>query len=80
GMYGPMKLVTRKSTQLGSVLSRRSPTGEVLSVSASDAETLSTSPVGLRRDSTEPSWVDLRVTSFIGPYMPISQERTTMAW
>ena len=38
GMYGPMKLVTRKSTQLGSVLSRRSPTGEVLSVSASDAD------------------------------------------
>ena len=48
--------------------------------SASDAETLSTSPVGLRRDSTEPSWVDLRVTSFIGPYIPISQERTTIAW
>ncbi|SDV02638.1 ABC-type multidrug transport system, ATPase and permease component [Microlunatus sagamiharensis] len=38
GMYGPMKLVTRKSTQLGSVLSRRSPTGEVLSVSASDSD------------------------------------------
>jgi ABC-type multidrug transport system fused ATPase/permease subunit len=38
GMYGPMKLVTRKSTQLGSVLSRRSPTGEVLSVSASDTD------------------------------------------
>ena len=36
GMYGPMKLVTRKSTQLGHVLPRRTPTGEVLSVSSSD--------------------------------------------
>jgi ABC-type multidrug transport system fused ATPase/permease subunit len=38
GMYGPIKLVTRKSTQLGSVLSRRTPTGEVLSVASSDTD------------------------------------------
>lgn len=38
GMFGPMKLVTRKSTQLGHVLTARAPTGEVLSVSASDSD------------------------------------------
>ncbi len=38
GMYATMKLVTRKTTQLGHVLPRRTPTGEVLSVAASDAE------------------------------------------
>ena len=38
GMYGPMKLVTRKSTQLGHVLPQRTPTGEVLSVAAGDAD------------------------------------------
>jgi len=38
GMFGPMKLVTRKSTQLGHVLTVRAPTGEVLSVSASDSD------------------------------------------
>ncbi len=38
GMFGPMKLVTRKSTQLGHVLTARVPTGEVLSVSASDSD------------------------------------------
>ncbi len=38
GMYGPMKLVTRKSTQLGHVLGQRTPTGEVLSVSSSDSD------------------------------------------
>lgn len=38
GLYGPLKLVTRKSTQLGSVLPRRSPTGEVLSVASSDTD------------------------------------------
>ena len=37
-MYGPMKLVTRKSAQLGHVLPRRTPTGEVLSVSAGDSD------------------------------------------
>ena len=31
-MYGSMKLVTRKATQMGHVLPQRSPTGEVLSV------------------------------------------------
>ena len=33
-MYGTMKLVTRKVTQMGHVLPQRTPTGEVLSVSA----------------------------------------------
>ncbi len=38
GMFAPMKLVTRKSTQLGHVLGQRTPTGEVLSVSSSDSD------------------------------------------
>lgn len=38
-MYGTMKLVTRKAVQLGHVLSRRLPTGEVLSISSSDSNT-----------------------------------------
>ena len=38
GMYGPMKLVTRKATQLGHVLPQRTPTGEVLSVAAGDSD------------------------------------------
>jgi ABC-type multidrug transport system fused ATPase/permease subunit len=37
-MYGTMKLVTRKVTQMGHVLPQRTPTGEVLSVSAGDSE------------------------------------------
>jgi ABC-type multidrug transport system fused ATPase/permease subunit len=37
-MYGAMKLVTRKTTQMGHVLPRRTPTGEVLSVSAGDSD------------------------------------------
>ncbi len=37
-MYGAMKLVTRKATQMGHVLPRRTPTGEVLSVSAGDSD------------------------------------------
>lgn len=36
--YGTVKLVTRKTLQLGHVLPRRTPTGEVLSVSGSDSE------------------------------------------
>jgi ABC-type bacteriocin/lantibiotic exporter with double-glycine peptidase domain len=35
-MYGAMKLVTRKTTQMGHVLPQRTPTGEVLSVSSGD--------------------------------------------
>ena len=42
--------------------------------------TLSTSPVGVRCGSTWPSWRVLRLTIFIGPYMPISQARTTQVW
>ncbi len=38
GMYGPMKMITRKAAQLGHVLPQRTPTGEVLSVSASDSD------------------------------------------
>ncbi len=37
-LYGTQKLVIRKATQLGHVLSRRLPTGEVLSVSSSDSD------------------------------------------
>ena len=37
-MYGSMKLVTRKVTQMGHVIPQRTPTGEVLSVSAGDSD------------------------------------------
>lgn len=37
-LYGTVARVTRKSVQLGHVLPRRTPTGEVLSVSASDSD------------------------------------------
>ena len=33
-----MKMVTRKTTQLGHVLPQRTPTGEVLSVAAGDTD------------------------------------------
>ncbi len=38
-LYGTQKLVVRKAGQLGHVLSRRLPTGEVLSISSSDSDT-----------------------------------------
>src|SRR3954451_963697 len=38
GLYGTMKMVTRKVVQMGHVLPRRTPTGEVLSVSSSDSD------------------------------------------
>jgi ABC-type multidrug transport system fused ATPase/permease subunit len=37
-LYGTTELVTRKTAQMGHVLPRRSPTGEVLSVAASDSD------------------------------------------
>ena len=37
-MYGSMKLVTRKATQMGHVLPQRMPTGEVLSVAGGDSD------------------------------------------
>src|SRR6185312_6578745 len=37
-MYGSMKLVTRKATQMGHVLPQRVPTGEVLSVAGGDSD------------------------------------------
>ena len=37
-MYGSMKLITRKTTQLGHVLPQRVPTGEVLSVASGDSD------------------------------------------
>ena len=37
-LYGTMKLVTRKAAQMGHVLPRRTPTGEVLSVASSDSD------------------------------------------
>ena len=38
GLYGTTQLVTRKIAQMGHVLPRRSPTGEVLSVASSDSD------------------------------------------
>jgi ABC-type multidrug transport system fused ATPase/permease subunit len=38
GLYGTMKMVTRKVVQMGHVLPRRVPTGEVLSVASSDSD------------------------------------------
>lgn len=38
-LYGTQKLATRKAVQLGHVLSRRLPTGEVMSISSSDSNT-----------------------------------------
>ena len=37
-MYGSMKLITRKTTQMGHVLPQRVPTGEILSISDSDSD------------------------------------------
>ena len=37
-LYGTMKLVTRKAAQMGHVLPRRTPTGEVLSVASTDSD------------------------------------------
>ena len=38
-LYGTQKLVNRKAVELGHILSRRLPTGEVLSISSSDSNT-----------------------------------------
>jgi len=38
GIYGTTLLVTRKAVQMGHVLPRRTPTGEVLSVASSDSD------------------------------------------
>ncbi len=38
GIYGTISLVTRKAVQMGHVLPRRVPTGEVLSVASSDSD------------------------------------------
>ena len=38
GIYGTIQLVTRKAVQMGHVLPRRTPTGEVLSVASSDSD------------------------------------------
>lgn len=38
GLYGTLEMVTRKVAQMGHVLPRRSPTGEVLSVASSDSD------------------------------------------
>src|SRR3954454_15110563 len=37
-LYGTMKIVTRKVVQMGHVLPRRTPTGEVLSVASADSD------------------------------------------
>ncbi len=59
-LYGTQKLVTRKSVQLGHVLNRRLPTGEVLSISGPRTRTPSArssrcSAAGSRRCSPS-SW------------------------
>src|SRR3954465_4093758 len=38
GLYGTMKMVTRKVVQMGHVLPRRVPTGEVLAVASADSD------------------------------------------
>lgn len=38
GLYGTTSAVTRKAAQMGHVLPRRSPTGEILSVASSDSD------------------------------------------
>jgi len=38
GLYGALEMVTRKVVQMGHVLPRRSPTGEILSVASSDSD------------------------------------------
>jgi ABC-type multidrug transport system fused ATPase/permease subunit len=38
GLYGTLEMVTRKVAQMGHVLPRRAPTGEVLSVASSDSD------------------------------------------
>ena len=38
GLYATTKMVTRKAVQMGHVLPRRTPTGEVLSVASSDSD------------------------------------------
>jgi ABC-type bacteriocin/lantibiotic exporter with double-glycine peptidase domain len=38
GLYGTTKMVTRKVVQMGHVLPRRTPTGEVLAVASSDSD------------------------------------------
>jgi ABC-type bacteriocin/lantibiotic exporter with double-glycine peptidase domain len=38
GLYGTMEMVTRKVVQMGPLLPRRTPTGEVLSVASSDSD------------------------------------------
>ncbi|HET9873563.1 MAG TPA: ABC transporter ATP-binding protein [Propionibacteriaceae bacterium] len=37
-LYGIIKLVTRKTTQMGHILPQRTPTGEILSVSSGDSD------------------------------------------
>ena len=45
-MYGTMKLVTRKVTQMGHVLPQRTPTGEVLSVAGTPYDFRQPTPIG----------------------------------
>ncbi|MBF4770389.1 ABC transporter ATP-binding protein [Nocardioides agariphilus] len=52
-LYGTMKLVTRKAAQMGHVLPRRTPTGEVLSVASSDSDEFGALTEILARTSTQ---------------------------
>jgi ABC-type multidrug transport system fused ATPase/permease subunit len=53
GLYATTKLVTRKAAQMGHVLPRRTPTGEVLSVASSDSDEFGALTEILARVSTQ---------------------------
>ena len=52
-LYGTIKMVTRKAAQMGHVLPRRTPTGEVLSVAGSDSDEFGALTEILARVSTQ---------------------------
>ena len=62
-LYGTMKLVTRKAAQMGHVLPRRTPTGEVLSVASSDSDEFGALTEILARTCTQ--FVAYLVVAFI---------------
>lgn len=53
GLYGTTMMVTRKAAQMGHVLPRRTPTGEVLSVSSSDSDEFGALTEILSRTATQ---------------------------
>ena len=53
GMFATTKMVTRKAVQMGHVLPRRTPTGEVLSVASSDSDEFGALTEILARTATQ---------------------------